>query len=66
MSTPNVINWFEAKAQYIATWTPRPALQGYAIGAYALGPLEDALWQRALEIHDAGQRALRPTNAPRA
>ena len=56
--TLTAINWFERKAEYIATWTPRPALQGYATGAYAAGHLEDALYQRALEIQDAWRSSL--------
>ncbi|MGR6922528.1 hypothetical protein ACU635_50455 [[Actinomadura] parvosata] len=59
----NVINWFELEAQSIAKWTPRHAIEGYAMGAYALGSMDEALWYRALEIQDAWQRALRSTPA---
>lgn len=63
-STANVINWFELKAQWIARWTPRHTIQGYAMGTYALGPLNEALWHRALDIHDAWQRVFRPNLTP--
>ncbi|MEV0619564.1 hypothetical protein AB0I81_40040 [Nonomuraea sp. NPDC050404] len=53
MFKPNLTNWFELKAAWIAEWTPRHAIEGYFLGADANGLIiEAAQWHRALVIQD--------------
>jgi hypothetical protein len=59
-----LINWFEMKAEFVATWSPRRTLEGWHGGADANGDIIGrAVYGRALEIQESWRGAVRRSGA---